>query len=77
MLDQLARHGLIDLKVRAEGDLHIDFHHTTEDTGIVIGQAIAKALGDRRGIHRYGEAHDADGRDADPGRASTSRTGPI
>jgi imidazoleglycerol-phosphate dehydratase len=54
MLDQLARHSLIDLDVVAEGDLHIDFHHTTEDCGITIGQALAKALGDRRGIQRYG-----------------------
>ncbi|HMG49376.1 MAG TPA: hypothetical protein VK597_02195, partial [Inquilinus sp.] len=54
MLDQLARHGLFDLTVRAEGDLHIDFHHTTEDVGITLGQAFAKALGDRRGIQRYG-----------------------
>lgn len=54
MLEQLARHGMIDLEVEAEGDLHIDFHHTTEDVGIVIGQAVAKALGDRRGITRYG-----------------------
>jgi imidazoleglycerol-phosphate dehydratase len=57
MLDQLARHGLFDLTVRAEGDLHIDFHHTTEDVGITLGQAFAQALGDRRGIQRYGEAH--------------------
>ncbi len=56
MLEQLSRHSLIDLALRAEGDLHIDFHHTTEDTGIVIGQAIAQALGDRRGIRRYGNA---------------------
>jgi imidazoleglycerol-phosphate dehydratase len=56
MLAQLARHGLIDLDVRAKGDLHIDFHHTTEDTGIVIGQAVAQALGDRRGIRRYADA---------------------
>ncbi|HEX9837439.1 MAG TPA: imidazoleglycerol-phosphate dehydratase HisB [Alphaproteobacteria bacterium] len=56
MLQQLSRHGLLDLTVRAKGDLHIDFHHTTEDTGIVIGQAIAKALGDRRGIRRYASA---------------------
>ncbi|MFN4088830.1 MAG: imidazoleglycerol-phosphate dehydratase HisB [Alphaproteobacteria bacterium] len=54
MLEQLARHGMIDLEVEAEGDLHVDFHHTTEDTGIVIGQAVAKALGDRAGIRRYG-----------------------
>lgn len=53
MLESLARHSLIDLKVRAEGDLHIDFHHTTEDTGIAIGDAVHKALGDRRGIQRY------------------------
>ncbi len=56
MLEQLARHSLIDITLQAKGDLHIDFHHTTEDTGIVIGQAIAKALGDRRGIARYGAA---------------------
>ncbi|MFO1061865.1 MAG: imidazoleglycerol-phosphate dehydratase HisB [Dongiaceae bacterium] len=56
MLDQLARHSLIDIRLRAEGDLHIDFHHTTEDTGIVLGQALSRALGDRRGIVRYGEA---------------------
>jgi imidazoleglycerol-phosphate dehydratase len=54
MLDQLARHSLIDLKVRAKGDLHIDDHHTVEDTGIALGQALAKALGDKRGIRRYG-----------------------
>lgn len=53
MLESLARHSLVDLKVRAEGDLHIDFHHTTEDTGIAIGDAVHKALGDRRGIRRY------------------------
>jgi len=53
MLESLARHSLIDLKVRAEGDLHIDFHHTTEDTGIAIGDAVHKALCDRRGIRRY------------------------
>ena len=56
MLDQLSRHSLIDLKVQAKGDLHIDFHHTTEDTGICIGEAVAKALGDRTGIRRWGEA---------------------
>jgi imidazoleglycerol-phosphate dehydratase len=53
MLEQLSRHSLIDLTVKAKGDLHIDDHHTAEDTGIVIGQAIAKALGERRGIARY------------------------
>jgi len=56
MLEQLSRHSLIDLKVRATGDLHIDGHHTTEDTGITIGMAIAKALGERKGIVRYGDA---------------------
>ena len=53
MLEQLARHSLIDIKVKAKGDLHIDFHHTTEDSGIALGQAVAKALGDRKGIRRY------------------------
>lgn len=56
MLEQLSRHSLIDVTLRAEGDLHIDFHHTTEDSGIVLGQAVAKALGDRAGIERYGDA---------------------
>ncbi len=56
MLDQLARHSLLDLEVEAKGDLHIDFHHTTEDTGIAIGEAVAKALGGRAGIQRYGDA---------------------
>ena len=56
MLEQLSRHSLIDLELAAEGDLHIDFHHTTEDTGIVIGSAVAKALGERVGIRRWGEA---------------------
>lgn len=54
MLDQLSRHSLIDLSVTATGDLHVDDHHTVEDTGIAIGQALAKALGDKRGIRRYG-----------------------
>jgi len=57
MLDQVARHGLIDLTVRAEGDLEIDAHHTVEDTGIVLGQAVAEAVGDKRGITRYGHAY--------------------
>ncbi len=56
MLEQLSRHSLIDLHVRTVGDLHIDQHHTVEDTGIAIGEAVAKALGDKRGIRRYGEA---------------------
>jgi imidazoleglycerol-phosphate dehydratase len=56
MLEQLSRHGLIDLDLKAKGDLHIDFHHTTEDSGIAIGQAISQALGDRKGIRRYGDA---------------------
>ncbi len=55
MLEQLARHALMDIKLAAKGDLHIDFHHTTEDTGIVLGQAVAKALGDRVGITRYAD----------------------
>jgi imidazoleglycerol-phosphate dehydratase len=56
MLESFSRHSLIDLKVRAQGDLHVDFHHTTEDTGIVIGQAIKRALGDFAGIRRFGAA---------------------
>jgi len=56
MLDQLARHSLMDITVKAKGDLHIDFHHTTEDTGIALGQAVSIALGERVGINRYGEA---------------------
>lgn len=57
MLEQLSRHSLIDLKVRAQGDLHIDFHHTVEDCGYAIGNAISQALGERRGIQRYGSAY--------------------
>ena len=57
MLDQLARHALIDLHVKAQGDLHIDDHHTVEDVGIAIGQALTKALGDKTGIRRYGDCH--------------------
>ncbi len=57
MLEQLARHSLIDITLEAKGDLHIDFHHTTEDAGIVLGQAIAKALGDKQGIARYASVH--------------------
>jgi len=56
MLDQLAKHSLMDITLQAKGDLHIDFHHTTEDAGYVIGAAVAKALGDRAGIQRYGSA---------------------
>ncbi|MDF2764626.1 MAG: hisB [Rhodospirillales bacterium] len=56
MLEQLARHGLIDIELDAKGDLHIDQHHTVEDTGIVLGQAVAKAMGERAGIRRYGAA---------------------
>ncbi|HSZ74328.1 MAG TPA: imidazoleglycerol-phosphate dehydratase HisB, partial [Rhizomicrobium sp.] len=56
MLESFGRHSMIDLKVRASGDLHVDFHHTTEDTGIVIGQAVKKALGDFAGITRFGSA---------------------
>ncbi len=57
MLDQVARHGMIDLVVRAKGDLHIDAHHTVEDIGITLGQAVAQALGDKRGLTRYGHAY--------------------
>ena len=57
MLDQVARHGLIDLEIEAEGDLHIDAHHTVEDIGITLGQALAKAIGDKKGIRRYGHAY--------------------
>jgi len=57
MLDQVARHGLVDLEVDAAGDLHIDAHHTVEDVGITLGQAFARALGDKKGIRRYGHAY--------------------
>jgi len=57
MLDQIARHGLIDLDIHCEGDLHIDGHHTVEDVGITLGQAVAKAIGDKKGIRRYGHAY--------------------
>jgi imidazoleglycerol-phosphate dehydratase len=57
MLEQFARHSLIDIKLEAKGDLHIDSHHTTEDSGIVLGQAIAKAMGDKAGITRYADVH--------------------
>ena len=56
MLEQLSRHSLIDITLKAEGDLHIDYHHTTEDSAIVLGQAVAKALGERKGIRRFGSA---------------------
>jgi imidazoleglycerol-phosphate dehydratase len=57
MLEQLARHSMIDITLKAKGDLHIDFHHTAEDSGIVLGQAFAKALGDKKGISRYADVH--------------------
>ena len=57
MLDQIARHGLIDLEIEAQGDLHIDGHHTVEDVGITFGLAVAKAVGDKRGLRRYGHAY--------------------
>ena len=57
MLDQIARHGLIDLDIQVEGDLHIDGHHTVEDVGITLGQAVAKAVGDKKGLRRYGHAY--------------------
>jgi len=57
MLDQVARHGMIDMEIEAKGDLHIDAHHTVEDVGITLGQAVAKALGDKKGVRRYGHAY--------------------
>lgn len=57
MMDQIARHGLVDLEISAKGDLHIDAHHTVEDIGITLGQAVTQALGDKRGIYRYGHAY--------------------
>lgn len=57
MLDQVARHGLLDLEINAEGDLHIDAHHTVEDVGITLGQAFAQAVGDKKGLRRYGHAY--------------------
>jgi imidazoleglycerol-phosphate dehydratase len=57
MLDQIARHGVFDMEVTAEGDLHIDAHHTVEDVGITLGQAVARAIGDKKGIRRYGHAY--------------------
>ncbi len=57
MIDQIARHGMIDLDIGAKGDLHIDAHHTVEDIGITLGQAVAKALGDKKGVRRYGHAY--------------------
>jgi imidazoleglycerol-phosphate dehydratase len=57
MLDQVARHGMVDLEIEAKGDLHIDAHHTVEDIGITFGQAVAKAIGDKAGIRRYGHAY--------------------
>jgi len=57
MLEQIARHGVFDLEIKAKGDLHIDYHHTVEDIGITIGQAVSKAIGDKKGIRRYGHAY--------------------
>jgi imidazoleglycerol-phosphate dehydratase len=57
MLDQIARHGLVDLEIEAKGDLHIDGHHTVEDVGITLGQAVARAVGDKKGLRRYGHAY--------------------
>ncbi len=57
MLDQVARHGMLDLDIQAKGDLHVDAHHTVEDVGITLGQAVARAVGDKKGIRRYGHAY--------------------
>jgi imidazoleglycerol-phosphate dehydratase len=57
MLDQVARHGMLDLEIKAKGDLHIDAHHTVEDVGITLGQALVKAVGDKKGVRRYGHAY--------------------
>ena len=57
MLDQVARHGMLDLEIEAKGDLHIDAHHTVEDVGITLGQAVAKAIGDKSGVRRFGHAY--------------------
>jgi len=57
MLDQIARHGMLDLEIEAQGDLHIDAHHTVEDVGITLGQALAQAIGDKKGVRRYGHAY--------------------
>ena len=56
MLDQLSKHSLIDVSIKAKGDLHVDYHHTTEDSALALGEALTKALGDRKGIHRFGQA---------------------
>ena len=56
MLDQLSKHSLIDIQIKAKGDLHVDLHHTTEDSALALGEAFTKALGDRKGIHRFGQA---------------------
>ena len=61
MLDGFARHGLFDLKLHVKGDLYVDCHHTIEDTGIVLGKAIREAVGDKKGIKRYGQFHSSDG----------------
>ncbi len=74
MLEQLSRHSLVDLTLRAEGDLHIDFHHTTEDTGYVVGEAVSKALGDRRGIARWGDRSGSRPSRSRPASRFTSRT---
>ena len=64
MLEQLAKHGMFDIKLHAEGDLHIDFHHTTEDSALALGEAFSKSLGDRKGITRFGQALSSYGRDS-------------
>ena len=75
MLEAWSKHGLMDLAVEAQGDVEVDLHHTVEDVGIVLGQALRQALGDKRGIVRYGTAFDPDGRGAGPRPRSTSPAG--
>lgn len=77
MLELFARHGFFDLTVRAKGDIEVDYHHTMEDLGLVLGDVLAQALGDKAGIRRYGQLHPADGRDARARRAGSLRPPPA
>ena len=77
MVEQISRHGLFDLEVEAEGDVHIDGHHTTEDLAITLGKAVAEALGDKKSIRRYGSAMDMRSRYASTGAPSSSASPPA